>query len=156
MKHRKSRPSHRSGLPIVTVTLIASIVGCSESSDRSVDAFCSIIASEKARILEQFDQTASAGRGDETLEVLAGLAASVQGLGELRTYTRKLAAVAPREIQVEADLMAESVAKQLDAASDAVSDPLGALVGGLMSGLEGSGPTSTVNAFAQENCGEGI
>ena len=144
------------GLAIASALVVLSIAGCDGGSDRSVEAFCSTITSEKARILEQFDETSSMGQGDDGLEVLAGLAASIQGLGELRTYTRKRAAVAPDEIRVEAELMAETVAKQLDAASDAISDPLGALVGGFMSGLEGSGPTNTVNEFARENCGEGI
>jgi hypothetical protein len=133
------------------------VSACAGGNDeRSVEAFCSMIRSEKERILDQFETTSSAGDGDEFAEVLAGLGASIQGIGELRTYTRKLADVAPEEIRVEAELMAESMDDQLDAAQGAASDPLGALASTLFAGLSGSGPTSAVDDFARANCGEGI
>jgi len=140
------------------VIFVGVLVGsaCTGDGERSVEAFCSMIKSEKERILDQFDASSSAGDGDEFGEVLAGLGASIQGIGELRTYTRKLAAVAPDEIRVEAELMAESMDDQLDAAQDGLSDPLGALGSSLFAGLAGSGPTSAVDDFAWANCGEGI
>ncbi len=74
---------------LLSMTVAVSTGGCDSGSDRSVEAFCTTITSEKARILEQFEATSSAGQGDEGLEVLVGLVVSIQGLGELRTYTRK-------------------------------------------------------------------
>ena len=114
--------------------------------------------SEKARILDQFNSTVAAGEdsGDEFLAVISGLGASIQALGELRTYFAKLSKEAPAEIQAEVEIVAESYEKQLDAASKAVSDPLAALSEGLMSGLTSSGQLNTVDSFARSNCGEGI
>lgn len=141
-------------------TLVAAFLlvcsGC--SSDRSTEAFCRTLESEQERILDEFDRDLEAAESldDPLLEVLATAATSLQALGELRSYTEKLAAVAPAEIQVDAELMAEGVSKQFEAMAEAPGDPLGALFGGLVDGLTYAGPTDRVNRFAIESCGRGI
>lgn len=153
----KSKVGVRGVLPTFVLFGVFLSAGCSGGDERrSVETFCSTIRSEKERILAQFEGTSSAGDGDDLAEVLAGLGASIQGLGELRTYTRKVADAAPEEIRVEAELMAESIESQLDAAQGGLSDPLGALASSLFAGLSGSGPTSAVDDYARANCGEGI
>ena len=148
------------GLVSLSVFVVVAVVpaGCGGESTRSTEAFCATMRSEKARILDQFNSTVAAGEnsGDEFLGVISGLGASLQALGELRTYFAKLSKVAPAEIQTEVEIVADSFEKQLDAASKAVSDPLAALSEGLMSGLTTSGQLNTVDSFARENCGEGI
>lgn len=138
------------------VTVVPS--GCRGESQRSTEAFCTTMRSEKARILDQFNSNVATGEnsGDESVAVISGLGASLQALGELRTYFAKLSKVAPAEIQTEVEIVADSVEQQLDAASKAVSDPLGALTEGLMSGMTSSGQLNTVDSFARANCGESI
>ena len=147
----------REGLVFIgSLALIAvGPVGCGRESERSAEAFCVTMRSEKARILDRFNSTVAAGGGG-FLAVIAGLGALIQALEELRTYFAKISKVALAEIQTEGEIVAESYKKQLDAANKAVSDPLDALSEGLMSGLTSSGQLNTVDSFARGDCGEGI
>jgi hypothetical protein len=116
------------------------------------------MSSEKDRILANMEDTMDAGRasGDEGLAVLAGLVASIQGLGELETYLAKLAKVAPEEIATEVELVRDHFANQRESMRDALSDPLGALASGFVDGVMISGPLNTVDEWAVENCGENL
>lgn len=149
----RSRRRHRL---LIGAIGIMSVVACSAGADRSVAAFCRTLHDEKERIRGQLDENIAAAEqsGDETLEVLLGLGAGVQALGELRVYFRKLADHAPEEIRVEAELVADEYEKQLDEATEALDNPLGALADGVMSSLTISGPMNTLNDFAVRECDE--
>ncbi len=150
----------RVGLASLGMAILVAVIpaGCGEESHRSAEAFCATMRSEQARILDQLNSTVSAGKnsGDEFLAAISGVGASIQALGELRTYFAKLSKVAPAEIQTEVEIVADSYEKQLDAASKVVSDPLAALSQAFMGGLTSSGQLNTVDSFARENCGEGV
>lgn len=152
---QKSRTSRRvSSVAVVMTMLIAASCGTA----RSPEAFCDTLRSEKERILSQLEsrQDAAASSGDPLLEMFVLTGATFEAFGELRTYTRKLAEVAPEEIRVEAELVAEGVSAQLDAQTTAASDPLGALFSGLVGGLSYAGPLNSLNSYALNTCGEGI
>ena len=125
-------------------------------SERSTEAFCDTLASEKQRILSQFEANSNPATDDELVTTLAGLGASVQALGELRTYFEKLADVAPEEIRAQAEIVAEQYEKQFDDLQDAASDPLGGLAAGLVNSVAVSGQMNAVHSFARANCGEGL
>lgn len=151
----RRRLAVRAALVAVAVAVVAP--ACSSGgSERSTASFCSTMRSEKQRIRGQLDDAAAAqeAAGDDFAMVLIGLGGSIQAIGELRTYFRKLAAVAPDEIRTEAEIVAESYDKQLDSAGDAVGDPLGGLGGLLMSSLTTSGQMNALDEFAFANCGE--
>ncbi len=134
------------------------LLACSNGPERSVDSFCSTMRSEKARILEQLEgaQAAASASDDEFAGVLLGLGGSLQALGELRTYFAKLSDVAPEEIRVEVEIVAEAMDEQLDSAGEAASDPLGSFGNALVTSLTTSGQLASVDEFARSNCGEGI
>lgn len=114
---------------------------------------------EKERITAQMDATASLGGGDDTLNVLMGLGASMQGFGELRTYFRKLAETAPDEIRTEAEVVADSYEDQYAQAMDIQTNPLGIaaqFLSLLLQGVGTSGQMQALSDYAQANCGENI
>lgn len=133
-----------------------SCVACVGGDERSVEAFCDTIESEQERILDQFDAAGGNAEVDSFESMLAGLGASVQAIGELRTYFEKLAKVAPPEIQTEVEIVAREYDQMLDDVADAVDNPLGALVSGVMSSVEISGPVNTIDEYAVDNCGTHI
>ena len=92
-----------------------------------------------------------AGRLDATEE-----ARLWQALGELRTYLRKLAIVAPNEIRTDAEIVAQGYDEQLKAAKDALKDPLSAIASSLIDGMMMSGQLNRLNQFALDNCGQSI
>ena len=114
--------------------------------------------SEQARILAQFNATVDAGNAssDGMVQALSGLGASIQALGELRTYLRKLAIVAPNEIRTDAEIVAQGYDDQLKAAKDALKDPLSAIASSLIDGMMMSGQLNRLNQFALDNCGQSI
>lgn len=143
----------------LTAGLVAPItLGCGAGSERSVEAFCETLRSEKQRILEQFDTTTQVGQasGDEFIALVAALGGSLQALGEIETYATKLARVAPAEIQTEAELVRDAISEQLDGVGNVASNPLQALGAALITSLLSSGPTNTVHRYALEHCGEGL
>jgi hypothetical protein len=125
-------------------------------AERSTEAFCETLSSEKQRILEQFEVASQPKSGDQFLELIGGLGASVQALGELRTYFDKLADVAPEEIRSEAEILSDHFDKQFDDAEDVGSNPFGQLAGSLVGAMAVSGPMNTVQQFAMTHCEEGI
>lgn len=144
---------------VATSLAAASLTGCGGGApERSAAAFCQTMRSEKERILAQLEETSAAGAasGDEFLAALSGLGASIQALGELRTYFQKLAKVAPEDIRTEIEIVAESYDQQVDDAGDGVTKPLETAVGALFEGLATSGQVSAVDEYARANCGEGI
>ena len=94
--------------------------------------------------------------GITTVAALLGLGASIQALGELRTYLRKLAIVAPNEIRTDAEIVAQDYDDQLKAAKDALKDPLSAIASSLIDGMMMSGQLNRLNQFALDNCGQSI
>ena len=80
---------------------IGPLASCvSSTPERSTANFCSTMKSEQTRILRQLDKTSSAS-DDENAKPFLTLVASVQAIGELQTYFKKLAKVAPEEIRTE-------------------------------------------------------
>lgn len=138
----------------IGLILCLSLAACSQ---RSTEAFCATMRSEKARILNNFNLSVQAAdaSGDDLVSVMSKLGASVSALGELRVYFNKLAKVAPDEIQTEVEVVAELMDKQLAAGTN-VSNPLGALAGSVMTGLQMQGPLNAVDGYARTHCGEGI
>lgn len=128
--------------------------GCSRS-ERSAASFCRVLRSEKTRILQQFNATSRVGAGT-SVSALAGLGASLQAIGELRTYFHKLAKVAPSEIETEADIVAKQYDQLLDSMSNISSNPLAGLAGSLLSSVSISGQLNSLDTFARKNCGESI
>src|SRR5947209_5783098 len=102
-------------LAIITAAFV--FVGCGGQT-RSPEAFCSALHSEKQRILAEFNATSHAGSNDQLARLLLGLGASLQALGELRTYFHKLADVAPDEIKDDAQIVANDWDRQVSSASD--------------------------------------
>ena len=135
---------------VATAALIAGATAC--SGGRSTEAFCDTLRSEKQRILAQFESTSQLGAGDEFAEALMGLGASAQAIGELQTYFRKLADVAPEEIRVEAEIVAENMGELVTGTELSLEG----IAGSLMTGLSISGQLNTINQFALENCGESV
>jgi hypothetical protein len=137
---------------VAACAVLASACG----TERSAEAFCSTLREEKQRILDQFNAGANPDTEDELLKMLSGLGASVQAMGELRTYFNKLEKVAPEEIQTEVEIVAGEWGRQVEDAGDAASDPLGGLTSALVGGLATSGQLEAVNRYALRECGEGI
>ena len=143
---------------VLSAGLVADAIGCSSGPERSAEAFCSTLRSEKERILGQLSdgQAAAEAQDDELVGMLTGLGASVQALGELRTYFGKLADVAPDEIRHEVEILEEEIGEQLDNAQNVADDPLGSLASAFVDSFSLSGQLSAVNDYAMDNCGESI
>lgn len=149
---------------VLTVLAVAGVVGvssCSAFQDeqaRTPERFCAVMTAEQTRIRGELedgiDQMETSE--DELASVLIGLGSVGRATGQLRTYFRKLEAVAPEEVRPHVQAVAEAVDDQLDAASDAATDPLGSLASGLVSGLMASGDLDAVNTYALEHCGQGV
>ena len=146
-----------SRMGIGAVVLLTSLTACS-GSQRTTAAFCSTMKSEQSRILAQFNSSkdAAAGQNDAFANALMGVGATVQALGELRTYFHKLSAVAPKEIEEETKLVADWYDDQVKSAKGAISNPLGSLASSALDGIMISGPMNTVNKFALQNCGQSV
>jgi hypothetical protein len=123
---------------------------------RSAAAFCSTLHSEKQRILAEFNASANSGSSDQLVQVLSGLGASLQALGELRTYFHKLSDVAPDEIKDDAEIVAKDWDQQVADAANQAAHPLSALAGALINGATMSGQLNTLNQFALSHCHESI
>lgn len=134
----------------------ALLVGGCGGQTRSVAAFCSTLHSEKQRILAEFNSTAHSVSSDQLVQALSGLGASLQALGELRTYFHKLSDVAPDEIKAEAEIVAKDWDQQVADAANEAAHPLSALAGALINGATTSGQLNTLNQFALNNCHESI
>lgn len=159
MRQRRVHGINTRGFAAVSVSvgLFAGLVGCSGGGDeRSAEAFCSTMKSEKQRILAQFEATSSAGSPESLEGALAGAGASIQALGELRTYLHRLSDVAPDEIQAPLEIVKDAYDKQFEQMGDAARNPLGALASGLVGSMATSGQLSELDAYAREHCGEGI
>ena len=153
-----SRSERRSRLSAAFLIGVLAISGCDSTTGRSVGAFCTTLHSEKQRILNQLNRNVGAAKatGDGLLQALGGLGASIQAIGELRIYFRKLATVAPEPIRTEVELIRDDYDEQFKHLSDMAAHPLAALAAGLVGGMASSGQMNTVNSFAVSNCREGI
>ena len=155
---RVGRTARLAGITTVAALLVLGVAACSDEPERSTAAFCATMKSEQARILAQFNANVDAGNAssDGMVQALSGLGASIQALGELRTYLRKLAIVAPNEIRTDAEIVAQGYDDQLKAAKDALKDPLSAIASSLIDGMMMSGQLNRLNQFALDNCGQSI
>lgn len=141
----------------LTVALCAVVItSCSNVEARSAERFCSTMLAEKSRIRAQFDALADSNTGDNFLDVIGGLSASIQAIGELRTYFNKLAAVAPDEIRHEAEIVAQQYDHQLENVQNAMSNPLDAAVSAVVGSITISGQVNSLDRFARQHCGESI
>lgn len=134
---------------------VLGVTGCGGQT-RSVSAFCNTLHSEKQRILAQFNATSQSGSSDQLVRALAGVGASLQALGELRTYFHKLSDVAPDQIRDDAEIVAKDWDHQIDTAASAAAHPLSALAGALVTGVTTSGQLNSMNQFALTHCHESI
>ncbi len=139
---------------VLAVSLLLSSCG----TGRSVEAFCDTMISEQDRIVREMEEAQALAdqQDDELVSVLIGLGSSLEAIGELRTYTRKLADTAPSEIQTDAEAVADSMDAQFEAMKDSASNPLGALASSLVEGFTSAGSMDRVDSFARANCGRGI
>jgi hypothetical protein len=147
---------HRSALNrgSICLTVGVLIAGCGQT--RSTSAFCGTLHSEKQRILAEFNATSQPGSADQLVRVLSGLGASLQALGELRTYFHKLADVAPDEIKDDAQIVAQDWDQQVQNAGNVAANPLANLAGAFINSMTTSGQLNTLNQFALTNCHESI
>jgi phage tail tape-measure protein len=151
--------SIRKAIGVATLaTVVLGLGACGEKDQRSVASFCGTMESEKGRILGQLHagEAAASSQSDELAGGLLALGTSVQALGEIRTYFRKLSKVAPPDIESEVEIVAEQFDKSFDQAAGAAGNPLGSMAQALVGSLLTSGPLSSVDQFARQNCGEGI
>lgn len=140
---------------IIGVAVAAGACG-GDNQGRSVEAFCTTMKSEKQRILDQFDAGTYPADSGSIADILAGPAATVQAFGELRSYFDRLAAVAPEQIRVPMQIVADEYAAQFEKMSDIAKNPLAALAGNMFGALAISGQLNEVDTYAREHCGEGI
>lgn len=161
MGERRTRPSGNTTTTTsrrLALLLAVLLTSGSCGSSRSVEAFCDTLISEQERIKAELEQAQQlAGQQDDAmLGALVALGSSIEAIGELRIYTRKLAEVAPAEIQVDAEAVADSVDRQFEAMHNAADNPLGALASSLFEGFATAGASERVDTFARANCGRGI
>ena len=134
----------------------ALLLGGCGGQTRSAAAFCSTLHSEKRRILAEFNASSHSGSPDQLVQAVSGLGASLQALGELRTYFHKLSDVAPDEIKDDAEIVAKDWDQQVADAANEAAHPLSALAGALINGATTSGQLNTLNQFALTHCHESI
>jgi hypothetical protein len=144
---------------IITPAMLASLTfllaGCGGQT-RSAAAFCSTLHSEKQRILAEFNASSHPNSSDQLVQVLSGFGASLQALGELRTYFHKLSDVAPDEIKDDAQIVANDWDQQVSSAANNAAHPLSGILSALVSGATSSGQLNTLNQYALAHCHESI
>lgn len=147
------RPKFKIGsIGLGLLLFIGPLASCvSSAPERSTANFCSTMKSEQTRILRQLDQTSSAS-DDENAKPFLNLVASGQAIGELQTYFKKLAKVAPEEIRTETEILGDKI-DEVTTVSDL---SITGIAKQLVSGISISGQLSTVNEFAKQNCGAPI
>ena len=151
---------------VLTLLVVAVAVGGAvyvvrnRTPTRSAENFCKTMKAEQARIRAGLDEaTASVGlaawqpaAGDDFAEALLSLTAGVQALGELEVYFRKLAKVAPEEIEAETELLSEKIGGLTEVPEPSITG----LAGSFLASLQLAGPLNTVNSYALDHCGQGI
>ena len=145
---------------VLTLLVVAVAVGGAvyvvrnRTPTRSAENFCKTMKAEQARIRAGLDEaTASAAAaGDDFAEALLSLTAGVQALGELEVYFRKLAKVAPEEIEAETELLSEKIGGLTEVPEPSITG----LAGSFLASLQLAGPLNTVNSYALDHCGQGI
>lgn len=141
---------------IAAVGLVSlGLVSCSlVGPQRSVGAYCETLERESDRLTAKYDeQVSDAEEADPLAGLVAAFAMTAEALGDLAVLSEKLAELAPEEVRIEHETVAESMRGQADRLEDAAGDPLGALVGGVVSAVVDSGSFRVVDEFSLENCG---
>lgn len=154
VRERRRRCPRRSSSLLAGVLLVAVMLSTACSGGRSTEAFCSTLGSEKERIRGQLDAGLDAmeSQEDDFAKALVGVGATMQSVGELRTYFDKLARVAPEEIRVEAEIVAEEMANQ----TRVPELSLEGLASSLLGGVAISGQLESLDRYARQHCGESI
>lgn len=131
------------------LTAIVLVSGCS-GGGRSAAAFCDELDTGMEEL------RASANDAAQQENPMVGLLGLVGTLGDLQRLLERLADVAPEEIQQDAEVVRDVMARQADTAGDAVSDPLGALASSLGDSLLNQGSFRRLDEFARAECGQPV
>lgn len=135
----------------LAITIVAGLALTACGTERSAEAFCQTLYEQKIQYLETYDASQLNGlsEGDQ---LLGGIGLALGATGEIPGIYRKLAEVAPGQIQQDAETVANGFERMFGAAGGAASDPLSAAFGGLLAGAQMSGPLSRVENYAADNC----
>lgn len=138
------------------VALALLLASCS-SSERSKDAFCDRLHEGKQEIVAHMNETAGTGsQSGEADDPFMSLLAIGGGVVELRDFTHDLAEVAPNEIKDDMQALADYADQVFQQVGKSIDDPLGAGLNTAMGAISIQRNLRAVDAFAEENCGEGI
>lgn len=120
----------------------------------SVEAWCSNMVDQKARLREQYAEVfAAAPNGDDTpSSALLSLDGSAASASSLRAYVATLTSAAPTEIASAAEAAVEQLDELLGELEASPDQPGNAAIGG----LGAVGEFYELDRFAIENCGETI
>lgn len=121
--------------------------------------YCRVLRSEKKRILDQLNKRS--GEADaqhsEFASAILKLGASVEALTELKTYFRRLAAVAPdKNIAIDLTTMADAYQKAEEDSVKSAGNPMKSLAVAALNSFVLRAPTQRVNDYTIANCGESI
>jgi hypothetical protein len=143
-------------LAAVAFVVLALCLGGCGGTGRSTAAFCNTMRSEQQQILAQLNATAAGGGNSGLMHALAGLGASVQAIGALRTYFDELSDVAPPPIEDDAKIVAQAYDQQFSDMGSSLSHPFSSLFGALVNGMATSSQLDAMNQFALQQCGHSI
>lgn len=147
-------------LRLIALPLIAALAftmsGC--GTERSPKAFCAVYWQQKHEYLAKYNHAAATtqevAKKNPLLGAFAGVATSLQAIGDVEIIFDKLDKVAPDDIEPDVAAIRDSLQKQTDSAGDAVHNPLGTLVNGLVSSLTTMGSWQRVSDYVVTECGE--
>lgn len=156
MKSMTNTGTQRAGIAVIVLICMSLLVGCAQ--ERTPEAFCAVMRSEKERIVAKIEDASdnAASNPDDFLALLGSLATVASSVGDLATYFKKLSEAAPPEIEVEMEQIASIYDERVSSMDDAFSNPLGALGGAFVDSFRLAGPTETVNDYALNNCNESL
>lgn len=145
--------AHRRRDAVALAAIAAVVAACGIGSGRSTAAYCDRAEDELDELEQKYrDRAADLEDADGLAGVVLALTTIVEAQGDIVLLFRKLADVAPEEIRVDVEAIAEELDEQADNAGDAVSDPLGTLAGGLLGALQVQGALTRVAEFTDDNC----
>lgn len=126
-----------------------SLASCSGDDPVSdTQAFCDTLQTESAELRNRYEAEIEAAVGDGDL--LTGALSLIAALGDVKPLLTRLAEVAPQEIRVDA----ERIAEQYVEPADISGDPLTAVMTGIFQGAALQGSVERVDDFAARECGQ--
>ena len=139
---------------LVAMIIVATVVGPACGQGRSVEAFCSTLASETQRLSDKYEARFDAvdAEANPLGSLLVGVGSLAEGLGDAVVLYDRLERVAPEDIQPEVAAVRDGLQQQVDALSNSAANPLGALGAGLFGGLAMQGSATRVDAYVAQNC----